>query len=501
VGEIFFDGPVMTFVDGVDGMFHDAGFEVTADGKGRRLLAGAFELLGLFNSMPDFDGWPHADAPQIPTTFVATASVLTECVFEGADHCDDHGVPSASRTMLNGKEWASVSLQMWADVERGTVRESYTSLPNVDGWRYEKIIDMSSGQTQSAQIWESTGEPYFCVDQVAMGMFESLGAQDNSVLVAAYKGEETFEGETVMRFRIKHKNNEGAVVDYLVASCSASICTAGMVVPKLLTLEMTSDDGGCDEGRKFAFQYHSFDVVESVSAATFSPWPGDASMPFVDSVCKVTSNVTRSVNDRAPLVSREAQIVGLSPFTDKDLAIDSTSFYWDLQVEPLTLAAEWGAIQTFLNDRSNHTNQTERLQLATTREMARAALKANVSSRQVTPANSTSAGSTRRRLLPRGHHSFRLLEDAIDEQADLSRERARRKMATGHRERAPVYHDPMAPHIDSSTDDRSRGSQRPLSTAAQTVGPNPLCDRQPPIMLFFIWGGCNGLCGGYFEIF
>ena len=72
VGEVFLDGDILTFQDGMQGFFAEAGFEVTGGGKGRRLQS-AFEMVGLFNLIPEYKGWSdvHDVPPRIPETFEA----------------------------------------------------------------------------------------------------------------------------------------------------------------------------------------------------------------------------------------------------------------------------------------------------------------------------------------------------------------------------------------------------------------------------------------------
>ena len=70
VGTITLDGSILTFTDGMDGVFENAGFEVVSR---QRRLQGVFELIGLFNSVPGFDGWntTYDLPPKIPTSFEA----------------------------------------------------------------------------------------------------------------------------------------------------------------------------------------------------------------------------------------------------------------------------------------------------------------------------------------------------------------------------------------------------------------------------------------------
>ena len=53
IGKITLDGNIMTFEDGMQGIFQKAGFTIVPGVPGRRSrrLQGAFELIGLFNSI------------------------------------------------------------------------------------------------------------------------------------------------------------------------------------------------------------------------------------------------------------------------------------------------------------------------------------------------------------------------------------------------------------------------------------------------------------------
>jgi len=60
VGTITLDGSILTFTDGMEGVFENAGFEVVSR---QRRLQGVFELIGLFNSVPTFDRWNTSIRP------------------------------------------------------------------------------------------------------------------------------------------------------------------------------------------------------------------------------------------------------------------------------------------------------------------------------------------------------------------------------------------------------------------------------------------------------
>ena len=67
VGTITLDGSILTFTDGMEGVFKNAGFAVVSR---QRRLQGVFELIGLFNSVAAFEGWnaTYDLPPKIPTT-------------------------------------------------------------------------------------------------------------------------------------------------------------------------------------------------------------------------------------------------------------------------------------------------------------------------------------------------------------------------------------------------------------------------------------------------
>lgn len=71
VNQVTLDGPILTFENAHMGdAFTKAGFEVNSNG--RRLL-GVFRIIGLFNSMPAFEGWngtarPRPRPPHTPSS-------------------------------------------------------------------------------------------------------------------------------------------------------------------------------------------------------------------------------------------------------------------------------------------------------------------------------------------------------------------------------------------------------------------------------------------------
>ena len=95
VGTITLDGLILTFTDGMEGVFKNAGFAVVPR---QRRLQGVFELIGLFNSVPAFEGWntTYDLPPKIPTTFEAEGHMLYACQYGDLDLCDEVGLPGDS---------------------------------------------------------------------------------------------------------------------------------------------------------------------------------------------------------------------------------------------------------------------------------------------------------------------------------------------------------------------------------------------------------------------
>lgn len=346
VGRVSLDGDIMTFLEeGMGHVFTEAGFQVvTLNGMRQRRLAGAFELLGLFNSVPMFEGWnsTYDVPPKVPLTFTASARQLFACAYGAdVDLCANSGVRADHRTTILGEEWAFSRVDMWADESLGKVRESYTDAPHLAGWAFEKVIDLTAKSVDLGQIWSASGEAYYCrtsvdADPTSFGPF----GVDNSKLLAAYIGEEQWENETVLAFRIKHREVEGMALEYKVLSAGLSEDGASLnVLPKLVVLALSNGT----LGRRFAFAFDTFTAVDSIDPSVFG-WDGKAVVGalFNETVCVETlAYTTPKAEGSAPIIPIEMMIHGSGPFSSVKSAPDSTNFFWDLQLAPTTTAAEW----------------------------------------------------------------------------------------------------------------------------------------------------------------
>jgi len=90
-GVVRMEGHIMTFDRAETGLFKEAGFNIspTSMNQGRRLV-GVHKLLGLFNSIPSFEGWnaTNDNIPILPTHYHATFRIGHSCVAGGEnDRC------------------------------------------------------------------------------------------------------------------------------------------------------------------------------------------------------------------------------------------------------------------------------------------------------------------------------------------------------------------------------------------------------------------------------
>ena len=111
VGTITLDGLILTFTDGMEGVFKNAGFAVVPR---QRRLQGVFELIGLFNSVPAFEGWntTYDLPPKIPTTFEAEGHILYACQYGNLDLCDEVGLTGDLATDDDGAKHAKVEMKV-----------------------------------------------------------------------------------------------------------------------------------------------------------------------------------------------------------------------------------------------------------------------------------------------------------------------------------------------------------------------------------------------------
>lgn len=363
VGDIYLDGNIVEFKNDMHSMFTRAGFTVAPSG---RRLQGAFDLIGLFNALPSFDAWnaTYDEPPQIPTTFIAQASLMYACTYQDdagltTDLCDAFNIRSRNTVSHRGEKWTHTNVTMWSDAEKGLERESYYNMPLLYGWSFEKINDRSGALQHVAQTWPAANETYFCrthenMPAIALG---PLGS-DVSKFLGVYLGEQTLDKEVVEAFRIKHREHANIHVDYFLKNAGAGTAADGSAVVSLLPREIIvhlthAHDGppgtsssSSSGGRRYAFLFNTFDVVESVPYEAFglgaSGWdPSAAELPFAETVCAETLPYTSNTTDAAPLISERVAILGADPFMPPEEAPDSEGFFWDLQLLPQLTAALW----------------------------------------------------------------------------------------------------------------------------------------------------------------
>ena len=131
VGTITLDGSILTFTDGMEGVFENAGFEVVSR---QRRLQGVFELIGLFNSVPTFDGWntTYDLPPKIPTTFEAEGHILYACQYGDSDLCDDVGLTGDDLvTHDDGSKHAKVEMKVHLRTEPTSLSLMWLERPQI----------------------------------------------------------------------------------------------------------------------------------------------------------------------------------------------------------------------------------------------------------------------------------------------------------------------------------------------------------------------------------
>jgi hypothetical protein len=343
VGRVEFDGPIVSFHSEMEGAFTDAGFTVMAD---RRRLQSAAKVIGLFNSIPEFEGWPtkYDTFPHIPTTYHAKVDYLHSCLHGGKDLCKYYGVPTSHVVQENGKSFARVSSELWSDDALQKVREVFSDLPSLAGWTYEKVGN-HAGEQDVAQTWQETGERFFCRSETA-GSGGPMIAGD-SRLHASYLGEIDFMGEPAARFVVKHREESRHTMEF-ITSVPVDGPNGVEIIPKQVKANVTGDvevgTGSADGLRQFTINFKTFEEKGAIPEATFS-WGQD--MPFSNTtVCASTIDHTpdprKHVGDgpskAVPLAAMIGGSAAMTPFWG---APDSTVFINVLKQNPDWTAAHY----------------------------------------------------------------------------------------------------------------------------------------------------------------
>jgi hypothetical protein len=276
VGAVWLDGDIITFEDGMEGVFHTAGFKVS----GRRLQS-AFELVGIFNSVPAFVGWNSTyDAPpQIPTTFYGNITVFSACPPEDDPAigpqpiCHSKDPRDLERVaFVKGHPFVMTKLTIEADSEQGLVRESRTEIAGLEGWMIETINDQTN--LYESQVWTDTNERYFCrfnsseygSSTIGSGL-QSSGSGEH--LLGVFKGEEEIDGELRLKFTIKSRRVQGLVIDYEVVAPNGMSAADGSSVtevhPRWIMVQQNaikSNECGAAPVQGFAMRWDSFRPLE-----------------------------------------------------------------------------------------------------------------------------------------------------------------------------------------------------------------------------------------------
>ena len=373
LGWIELDADIVTFHESMAGVFTSAGFEVAGE---RRRMSSAFVLIGLFNSVPAFEGWntTYDSPPKIPETFHAQIEYLHTCkqldretgLYE--DLCVEHGVPDefisdehgTSRTAIAARAgraynadavaagvakiqlYARVDAELWADAATSMQRESFGNMPNLWGWTLDRVTSaLGAANTQDmAQTWQPTGERFFC--RTAPGPKPlSFGS---GLWVASYRGELVYNNTGALKFRIKHKQTNNVSVEYMttVPEDVDGVLTVTTVYPLQIKANLTRADD--EKVQEFIINFNTFDALSSVDPSIFS-WGLDA--PFTNATaCESTLNMTTPYDERGfeigsdGVIPRDMKIVGAAPFMPFLGAPDSTPFFQALRASPYSTAQE-----------------------------------------------------------------------------------------------------------------------------------------------------------------
>ena len=220
-------------------------------------------------------------------------------------------------------------------------------LAGMPGWALQKVKHLNDASVDTAQVWKSTGEPYFCRSQPDpdSGALGSFGFTTPDKLAASYKGEQRFQGQDVSKFLVKHKEVEHMAVEYLARNIGQTE-TELLFAPVMIKLTIGL---GQPDARVIAYVFDKFEPVLSISPDVFRWYEesGQAAQQFNLSACGTTLPYT-STN----VIPNAATIYGTSPFTPYGSSPLATNFYWDLQNEPTLTAAAWAANRRVEEDSS-----------------------------------------------------------------------------------------------------------------------------------------------------
>mmetsp|Transcript_52805 Transcript_52805/g.104908 ORF Transcript_52805/g.104908 Transcript_52805/m.104908 type:complete len:1404 (-) Transcript_52805:478-4689(-) len=382
VGSIWLDGNIVTFEDGMGGIFKAAGFRVadptgltglidpTSSGTARR-LSEVFYLMGVFNAIPEFEGWdPTFPLPRFPMTFMATIKSMHSCIDGEVDKCEQLGVDAAHTISYKPagatapQVYAFSTLKVWADSSKALVREQAT-LPGMHGWTYESLTETSRKMKHEAQIWDTTGEAYFCqsnfTSEAAMP-FRSLTQDDRDAasineMTGAFMGEEVVDGRRILKFEIKHKQFYGWRVDYHVAVPSSDSAdsttldgnitnTASMEVhPYFFQLSMGVPKADPMESkiRRMAYLFESFTPSQTISDSVFEVVPSSVSSTSLD-MC-VSEDGLEEGDVRSAGYSPSARIASMSPFQIFAQGPMYSKLHFGLSTNPALDKASWLMLQ------------------------------------------------------------------------------------------------------------------------------------------------------------
>ena len=164
-GNIKLKGESMQFEPLVGRAFEDAGFEVRASG---RKLNGVYEIIGLFNSIEEWEGLEAGEGPPIfgSSDFVMEYYVLYQCGQGGAlCHSDLFEEDMRSVVTIDGEKFAKISKTAYHDVHLGAVLE-YATNPE---YQYsQKVTYQSANMSVAYQLSGlAAGEeaPYYCTEE------------------------------------------------------------------------------------------------------------------------------------------------------------------------------------------------------------------------------------------------------------------------------------------------------------------------------------------------